>query len=82
MQVTAGISSPFIFGLSYFSESKFLKVMGTEFLTQLLKGLAWAAEAGLYVQLIQFSAMILSTVIQHLIYVDALDFSQHALSFI
>ena len=56
--------------------------MGTGFLRELLSGLAWAAEAGLYVQLTQFSAMILVSVLQHLMYLDVLDLSQHVLSFL
>jgi len=80
--VTAGISSPFIFALSYYSESKVLNVMGAGFLRELLSGLAWAAEAGLYIQLTQFFAIIFSRVLQHLINLDALDLSQHLLSFI
>jgi len=40
MQVVAGISSPFIFALSYYSESKLLNVMGIGFLRELLSGLS------------------------------------------
>jgi hypothetical protein len=82
MQVVAGISSPFIFALSYYSESKVLKVMGIGFLRELLSGLAWAAEAGLYIQLTQFSVMILVSVLQHLMNLDVLDLSQHVLTFL
>ena len=56
--------------------------MGIGFLRELVSGLAWVAEAGLYVQLAQFSVMILYNVLQHVMAFDLLDPSQHALSFI
>ncbi len=75
MQVTAGITSPFIFAMSFYSERNVLKVMGNGFLRELLSGLDWAAEIGLYVQLTQFTVMILYNVLQHVMNLAALDLS-------
>lgn len=82
MQVTAGITAPFIFPLSYYPESKVLEVVGSGFITQVLSGLSWLAQTGLYVQIVQFSAMIIYNLIMHLITGSALTLSQHCLNFI